>query len=224
MKTQNQIVDLSDLFVTQDEALDLLGDLLEADPTTTSLFGGKPVKISKPRPQWRIDGTLVVTNRCKCRTCGTEHDNLNHKVLVSMSYVDHEGRILKSVQTDDYNLLLAVKGGPYAGKKTAPTEIDPDNFLGNISYKTIDIEDIDFCDSCFDQSAGRAKFDVLKRALFNQQQSKLRKQENDTAPNKEFRNQLDKQRAEEAEQRLLDFMESFEQNRPTDISNDDLPY
>lgn len=228
MKTQNQVVDLSDLLVTQDEALDLLGDLLVEDPSKTSLFGGKPVKISKPRPQWQVDGAIVVHSQCMCKSCATAHEFINPKLLLSMSYVDHEGNVLKSVKTSDYNLLLEVKGGPFFGKKNIPEHLDPIDFTHKITHEILRMEDVDFCSECL---RGIYREEDLREQMVkiiqNQHATEVRKKENDTAPNKEFRNKLDKERAEAAEQRLMDYMDSLEQNRPTvigDVSDNDLPY
>lgn len=208
-----QVVDLSDLFVTKDEALDLLGDLLGDSPTETSLFGDKPIKLTKPRPQWHADGAVIVTNFCSCRTCGAKQVNLNPQVLISMSYIDHEGRVLKSVKTSDYNLLLEVKGGPYEGKKTAPKEIDLDALVLDVVEEVIKIEDVDFCSSCLVQSAEPTMtLALLKKVLHNQQLTKQRKQDNDTSSNKEFKNRLHLERAERAEKELMDLIETLDKD------------
>jgi hypothetical protein len=219
------VVDLSDLFVTKDEAIDLLGDLLGSDPLETSLFGDKPVKITKPRPQWQIDGTVVVTQACKCRTCGTQQTHLNPKLLVAMSYVDHNGIVLKSIQTDDYNLLLEVNGGPFKGKKTAPSAIVVEDYSKETTYKSIQVEDVDFCQDCYAES-GFLSLEIIHEVLHNQQVSALRRKESDTSSNKEFRNKLHLERAEAAERKLMELIDSMdkEPEMKPDSFDDELPY
>lgn len=212
MNKKNQTVDLSDLIISKDEALDILGDLLGTSPADTGLFGDKPVKISKPRPQWRIDGAVIVTNSCTCRTCGYAHKMLNPKVMASMSYVDADGRVLKSVKTSDYNLLLEIKGGPYHGKASAPSAIDVDNFLVEITYEEIIIDNIDFCQHCLTGDASSTPMSVVRLALHNQQISALRKKEADSAPNKEFKDRLHLERAEAAERKLMDLIDSLDKD------------
>lgn len=208
-----QVVDLSDLFVTKDEALDLLGDLLGDSPTETSLFGDKPIKLTKPRPQWQVDGVVVVHNQCMCNSCASVHEYINPKLLLSMSYVDHAGNVLKAVKTSDYNLLLEVKGGPYFGKKTAPAEIDITDYSAKIRHEFIRVENVDFCDECLRGMFREEQIrEQVVKIIHNQHSAELRKQENDTASNKEFKNRLHLERAERAEKELMDLIETLDKD------------
>lgn len=222
-------IDLTDLISTtapasRAEALDLLGDLVGATDTT-SLFGDKPVKLSKPRPTWHIDGAVIVTNVCSCRTCKTVHQNLNPKVLVSMSYVDSDGNVLKTIQTSDYNLLLEVKGGPYAGKKTAPKELSLDDLAVAITYRELRIADIDFCGSCLGTSSQEAPLALLKRVLHNQHLSAVKCLENDTKASPVVKDRLSDDKAAAAEKALFDLVENSTFNGvDLDIPSDDSSY
>lgn len=224
-------IDLTDLISTtapasRAEALDLLGDLVGATDTT-SLFGDKPVKLSKPRPTWHIDGALILTNRCNCRSCGGVVKDTNPKMLVSMSYVDHEGNILKSVQTSDYALLLEVKGGPFAGRKNAPEALDPENYVRVVTHRSVTVEDVDFCNHCVTKITCRDGLsdEHLRRIIHNQHTTALRKKEADTKASPVVKDRLSDDKAAAAEKALFDLVENSTFNGvDLDIPSDDLPY
>lgn len=224
-------VDLSDLIsstapTSRAEALDLLGDLVGATDTT-SLFGDKPVKLSKPRPTWHIDGALILTNRCHCRSCGNPVRDTNPKMLVSMSYVDHEGNVLKSVQTSDYALLLEVKGGPFAGKKTAPEALDPENYIKVVTHRSVTVEDVDFCHQCITKITCNDGLsdEHLRLIIHNQHTTALRKKETDTKASPVVKDRLSDDKAAAAEKALFDLVENHTfKGVDLDVTDDDLPY
>jgi hypothetical protein len=206
--TAMQTVDLSDLFVTKEEALDLLGDLLGTVTSQTGLFGDAPVKVARPRPKWQVDGLITLSNVCTCNSCGNTYRYRNPKLMVAMSQVDYLGVTLKSIKTSDYALLLQVKGGPYFGKANPPTEIDPSVFLVKMSQESITVANVDMCELCFaDAETDEDRLLLAQEIIKNQHFSALTALTADTAPNK---NNKDIQKMEDAERKLLDYIQALE--------------
>lgn len=215
----SNLIDLSDLLVkapvaSKDEALDLLGDLL--DPTQTSLFGDKPIKITKPRPKWRIDGFVVVQRTCKCLTCGALHKEVNPLIMLSESLVDHEGRVLRSQKTSDPESLRL------------KDQLDWDSMI--VSEETIEIDPVTFCNQCI---AFGLSQELIMTAFDNQRKETLRKQTNDDIVKSAVSAKAAQERAEAAEKRLFDLIDQYEKPSSdfrreeidlpsTDV--DDLPY
>jgi hypothetical protein len=214
----SNLIDLSDLLVkapvaSKDEALDLLGDLL--DPTQTSLFGDKPIKITKPRPKWRIDGFVVVQRICKCLTCGALHKEVNPLIMLSESLIDHEGRVLRSQKTSDPESLRL------------KDQLDWESMV--VSEETIGIDPVTFCNHCL---ASGVSQELIMTAFDNQRKETLRKQTNDDIVKSAVSAKAAQERAEAAEKRLFDLIDQYEKSSSDfcregiDLPSidDDLPY
>lgn len=217
------LIDLSDLLVasskvpmaSKDEALDLLGDLL--DPTQTSLFGDKPIKITKPRPKWRIDGFVIVQRVCNCLTCGHKHEEVNPLIMLSESLVDHEGRVLRSQKTSDPESLRL------------KDQLDWDSMT--TSEEVVEVDPVTFCKYC--TAVGVSK-ELIMTAFENQRKETLRKQANDDIVKSAVSAKAAQERAEAAEKRLFDLLDQFEKpssdfrreeiDIPSVDADDELPY
>lgn len=131
MTKPTPILDLSDLCVTQDEALDLLGDLLpEGDK---GLFDDSPKKLAKPRPKWVVDGFVIVRKVTQCSGCGLHHEETNSLILVSESLVAWDGNVLKSHKTAFPENLRH-------------QDLDYDEL--DVKEEWIKLADVDFCEHC----------------------------------------------------------------------------
>lgn len=217
----SNLIDLSDLLVkapvaSKDEALDLLGDLL--DPTQTSLFGDKPIKITKPRPKWRIDGFTVVQKVCTCLTCQARHVDVNPLIMLSESLVDHEGRVLRSQKTSDPESLRL------------KDQLDWDSMT--FAEEIIEVDPVTFCNNCL--VGGHNEF-LIRMAFDNQRKEALRKQANDDIVKTAVKAKAERERAEVAERRLFEIIEQYEKQSDeiargevdmpaADGFDDELPY
>lgn len=122
--------------VTKAEALDLLGDLLDLEPTDkTSLFGeAVERKRSVPRPQWKSLGLVLIYKETLCLHCGTKHRELNPLVLLHEQLVAHDGSILKDQKTSN----------------PLSTNIDINDFPAGIKTELYPMAPIHFCSNCID--------------------------------------------------------------------------
>lgn len=195
MKQQDAMSLLGDLLPTRDEALDLLGDLLPA--TATGLFGDKPAKIVKPRPQWRLDGFVVVRQKCRCLNCGNLQVLPNPLILISESYVDVDGNILKSKKTSNPDYVMPKTGENFMHHTDINYEFLP------VTHETVMVEPSSLCGVCYPE--GDSASDIVLRAFTLQRQQAARREQlaNTTV-------KVDPDVALAAERRLLDMIDSWD--------------
>lgn len=203
-------VDLSDLMfstkaTSRDEALDLLGDLIPA--TSTGLFGDKPVKLTKPRPKWKVEGFTIIHRKCRCLSCNTVHKLINPMILLTESLIDHEGNVLKSVKTHTPESIR---------------EKDTDYSSYKILEETIEIDPVAFCQNCITWGIQPER---IVDAFKNQCKLDAQRVNNDNIIKSASALKATRERAEEAEKKLFALIDKLDiPDVDVPFDTDDLPY
>jgi hypothetical protein len=183
--------------MTRQAAIDFFADLLPAEPKKETLFDTPVKKVKRMPRRWKVTSVAVLTQLSVCQCCGTHFSVTNPHMMLTKELNDYDGRILKTVQTDC----------PDEADLLLITDETP------VSYSHIAVSKSTICSACVNEATPNA----LRLAFMSQ----VKRLQDDPE-----RRKAQAEKADKAEQELMDLISSYENHSQTTISvsDDDLPY